>query len=139
MSLPEAERLEPLSEDAEELIESWTDALDHAQWALETLERLQGKAETLISRGADKPELRAIVDCLPLGWAVEGIAEMQHEAQELLEQRPPARPIIRYECPSCDVEFSVERATNDDFVCEECGGDLAEVCEDDAEPDAIKS
>jgi transcription initiation factor IIE alpha subunit len=40
-----------------------------------------------------------------------------------------------YECPSCDVEFSVERATKDDLFCEECGGDLIEVSESDTEPD----
>jgi len=32
-----------------------------------------------------------------------------------------------YECPSCEVEFAVERATEEDLFCEECGGDLIEV------------
>ena len=86
MSLTEAEKLESLSEDAEYCIESWTEALDDAQQALEALGILQGKAETLIARGADTPELRVVVDCLGLEWAVDGIAEAQQEAEGLLEQ-----------------------------------------------------
>jgi len=38
-----------------------------------------------------------------------------------------------YECPSCDVEYSVDRATEEDLFCEECGGDLVVVDDDDNE------
>jgi transcription initiation factor IIE alpha subunit len=37
-----------------------------------------------------------------------------------------------YSCPSCEVEYAVDRATEDDLFCEECGGDLVEA---DAEDD----
>ena len=41
-----------------------------------------------------------------------------------------------YECLSCDIEYGVERATEDDLFCEQCGGDLVELDEDDAlDPD----
>ena len=36
-----------------------------------------------------------------------------------------------YECPPCDIEYVVERATEEDLFCEECGGDLIEVDDDD--------
>jgi transcription initiation factor IIE alpha subunit len=36
-----------------------------------------------------------------------------------------------FECPSCEIEYGVERATEDDLFCEQCGGDLVEVGEDD--------
>jgi transcription initiation factor IIE alpha subunit len=29
-----------------------------------------------------------------------------------------------FECPECDSEYEVDRATADDLFCEECGGDL---------------
>jgi transcription initiation factor IIE alpha subunit len=29
-----------------------------------------------------------------------------------------------FECPDCEVEFKVDRATEDDLFCEQCGGDL---------------
>ena len=32
-----------------------------------------------------------------------------------------------YECPSCEVEYAVDRATEEDLFCEECGGDLVPV------------
>jgi len=32
-----------------------------------------------------------------------------------------------FECPSCEVEYAVERATEEDLFCEECGGDLIEI------------
>jgi len=29
-----------------------------------------------------------------------------------------------FECSGCDIEYEIERATEDDLFCEECGGDL---------------
>jgi transcription initiation factor IIE alpha subunit len=40
-----------------------------------------------------------------------------------------------YECPSCDVEYAVERATENDLFCEQCGGDLVESEDDDLDLD----
>ena len=40
-----------------------------------------------------------------------------------------------YECPSCEVEYTVDRATEEDLFCEGCGGDLVPVDEDEDEND----
>jgi transcription initiation factor IIE alpha subunit len=42
-----------------------------------------------------------------------------------------------YACPSCEIEYAVGRATEEDLFCEECGGDLAEADEDEDEDDEL--
>ena len=42
-----------------------------------------------------------------------------------------------YACPSCEIEYAVDRATEDDLFCEECGGDLVGVDEDEDQDDEL--
>ena len=38
-----------------------------------------------------------------------------------------------FECPSCEIEYGVERATKDDLCCEQCGEDLTPIDDDEDE------